>query len=125
METPREELEKAGWFPATLDLAIGTGFYCAYCGLDFMSSVNACHSFEVEHIIPLSQGGPDTAENKTAVCTTCNFLKRAWDPRVETGKSAGREQLLEVARQYVLARRREKEEMLERQRALVNAIRKK
>jgi hypothetical protein len=125
MSTPQEQLEKEGWYPSTLDLAIKTGFRCAYCGLDFMSSIDAYYSFEVEHIVPLCKRGSEDLENKAAVCSTCNFLKRGWDPRSEAGDSAGREQLLETAKRYVLSRRREKEEKLSRERALADSIRKK
>ena len=123
MNSPKEELIQSGWSPETLKLAIDTKFRCAYCSLDFMSSANAYYSCEVEHIIPMSKKGLDEPGNKTVVCSTCNFLKRAWDPRSEAGDSASREQLLAASKQYVHARRLEKENMVNRQRILADSLR--
>jgi 5-methylcytosine-specific restriction endonuclease McrA len=123
MNSQRNELINAGWSAETLELAIATRFRCAYCDLDFMSSVDAYYSCEVEHIVPLSKKGKDEPENKTVVCSTCNFLKRAWDPRSEAGEKASREQLLAASKHYVQARRLEKEKTINREKVFADFLR--
>jgi len=121
MKTPREELATS-WDPTTLDLALETRFRCAYCEKDFFASVDDYYSLEVEHIVPISKGGPDSPENKTVVCSTCNFLKSGWDPRSETGDNASRSAMLEAAKQYVAQRRTEMEEKVAREKRLAETI---
>jgi 5-methylcytosine-specific restriction endonuclease McrA len=33
------------------------------------------HEFHVDHIIPLFEGGPDSLDNKQAICITCHSKK--------------------------------------------------
>lgn len=43
---------------------------CAYCGTKIgLSEVTA------DHKIPISRGGPDTAQNRVCACRPCNALK--------------------------------------------------
>lgn len=51
---------------------------CRYCGLDFLESLSAFWSYTVDHVIAVSEGGPDTLENVVLACTSCNgALSRA------------------------------------------------
>jgi len=43
-----------------------SGGLCVHCG---SVAVNA------DHIVPLSQGGPDTVENQQALCAGCHKAK--------------------------------------------------
>lgn len=43
------------------------GFQCAYCGRK-----PPAVTLEVDHILPLSAGGPDTLDNKITACFDCN-----------------------------------------------------
>jgi 5-methylcytosine-specific restriction endonuclease McrA len=125
MDADREEVRTLlddGWSLGTLELAIGTGFRCAYCETDFFVSVDACYSVQVEHIVPLTKEGRDEPSNKTVACKTCNFFKRAWDPRTVTGPEATREELLEAARKYVMEIRKQKEQMVSREREAARKI---
>ena len=49
---------------------------CVYCGhkVDF-------NTMEVEHIIPLSKGGPDIIENNVCSCHECNASKKDMLPQ--------------------------------------------
>jgi hypothetical protein len=42
---------------------------CIYCGVD--------DKLTLEHILPTSRGGPDTADNAVMVCKSCNSSKGA------------------------------------------------
>lgn len=44
---------------------------CQYCGMRASS--------EVDHVIPLAMGGPDTVENAVAACRTCHREKTKQD----------------------------------------------
>ena len=117
-----DEFAIQGWSDSTLRLAVRTGFRCEYCGSDFFASLENYYAFEVEHIVPRGRGAEldDSPENLTVACRTCNRLKRRWDPRTQAGEGAGRAKLIEAARGYVSAQRKEKLERIlgERERAL-------
>lgn len=120
-EEIKQSLVGEKWDPATLDLAIETRFKCQYCGLDFLSSVNAYDSIEVEHIIPKNPGGEEP-ENKTLVCRTCNKMKRRWNPAAHGADAHDRQSLLAVAEQYVKEKREKKAQEIERVRNLVRQL---
>lgn len=50
---------------------------CGICGADIDYSLPHLDpmAFVVDHIVPLSKGGPDTLENKQASHRVCNRLK--------------------------------------------------
>ena len=53
---------------------------CAYCGVGieiFRRDGNAELRATVDHIIPLSEGGPDRVENTLGACRRCNYAKRS------------------------------------------------
>lgn len=58
-----------------------TGAGCHICGQPIDYALKSPHpmSFEVDHLVPLSKGGPDTLANKAAAHRTCNSTKRARD----------------------------------------------
>lgn len=45
------------------------GFRCAYCGVE--------DKLTVDHVIPISRGGPDAPENVVPACKSCNSSKGA------------------------------------------------
>lgn len=47
-----------------------TGGRCAYCGKELNPFI-----FSVDHLIPLSKGGPDETENMMPACKSCNSSK--------------------------------------------------
>ena len=51
---------------------LSTNWCCAWCG----SGIN----IQVEHMIPISRGGGNTADNVCALCSSCNFNKGAKTP---------------------------------------------
>jgi 5-methylcytosine-specific restriction endonuclease McrA len=48
--------------------------HCAYCGREFCKNVWR----EIDHIIPVSKGGSNTAENMTVCCQNCNARKQGF-----------------------------------------------
>ncbi|KXB00085.1 HNH endonuclease [candidate division MSBL1 archaeon SCGC-AAA259O05] len=46
---------------------------CIYCGEE-------CEDLTLEHILPLSRGGPDTPDNAVHVCQSCNSRKGSKRP---------------------------------------------
>jgi len=55
------------------ELAAAQGCVCIYCGTGV--GMTALDSFEVEHIVPRSQGGPDAMVNYAIACHSCNEQK--------------------------------------------------
>lgn len=66
-----------------LALLKAQGCLCVYCRTDIR------HSFQVDHIFPLSKGGRNDKENLQLLCKSCNLRKRARDP-IEFAQSLGR-----------------------------------
>jgi hypothetical protein len=46
---------------------ISRGHSCVYCG--------SASGIQLDHVIPISKGGPDTADNMVMVCRACNASK--------------------------------------------------
>ena len=55
------------------ELAAAQGCACIYCGAGV--GMTDLDSFEVEHIVPRSQGGPDAMVNFALACRSCNEEK--------------------------------------------------
>lgn len=55
--------------PPSLDVLCGAT--CIYCGKEAQ---------QIDHVIPLSQGGPDLESNKVSACVACNSTKGAMTP---------------------------------------------
>jgi len=47
---------------------------CEYCG------INCSGEYHIDHIVPLSKGGPHQAHNLAIACKTCNTSKGDKDP---------------------------------------------
>ena len=62
---------------------------CRYCGLDALTSLSLFWSFQFDHVIARSEGGPDTAENMVTCCPACNgALSRAGHLRTFEARKA-------------------------------------
>ncbi len=71
------------------------GFRCRYCGAGCLSTV-----LEVDHVVPVAEGGTDDPANLVAACHDCNSGKSAVpleDSRLERGRDA--ESIREQTRQ--------------------------
>ena len=60
----------------TADLVRRQGGKCYYCQQRFTKQRKP----ELEHIVPLSKGGPNSDDNVVAACRACNGRKHAKDP---------------------------------------------
>jgi 5-methylcytosine-specific restriction endonuclease McrA len=71
-----------GTFTATEVRQIGTnqGWLCAYCQINI-----GLVGYHVDHVVPLSKGGMNTADNLQLLCGPCNMRKAAKLPH-EMGK---------------------------------------
>lgn len=58
-----------------------SGGKCCYCGKQLEP-----HKVEIEHRIPITQGGPNTKENVSVACRECNKSKGAHGPNGEKPK---------------------------------------
>ena len=56
----------AGWDKIRASVLFKANHLCHYCG---------AKANEVDHVIPLSQGGTNKADNLVASCKTCNARK--------------------------------------------------
>ena len=56
---------------------------CRYCG-------DRYGPFHLDHVVPVSKGGPTTPENLVVACQQCNYLKsdNTWTPRPLKPESA-------------------------------------
>jgi 5-methylcytosine-specific restriction protein A len=52
---------------------------CARCKFEFLAS-----ALDVDHVIPLYQGGTDTADNLQALCKVCHKIKTNEDKGCQT-----------------------------------------
>lgn len=49
---------------------------CAYCGRRVATKRKpGCVRMTIDHVIPRSKGGPNTADNLVAACKDCNYKK--------------------------------------------------
>lgn len=52
-------------------------FRCVYCGRDLLSDPETLITAARDHLVPKSAGGPDTPDNRVALCAACDRLKGA------------------------------------------------
>ena len=78
-------------------------YRCQYCGGDLISDLDSWMSIELDHLRPAAGSGTNDPENLVTSCNICNRLKGHWAP--EGYESFGREELLVLAREYVMRRR--------------------
>ena len=99
-------VETGMWSKSAAERGFASGFKCAYCDRDLLSSVNDYKAWQEDHIVPLSAGGVDEDSNIVISCRTCNVnVKSTWDPRTRCGYNATREQLINTVRDYVSEKR--------------------
>jgi hypothetical protein len=111
-------LNKLGWPDWMLDLGIRANFHCEYCDKDMLADVDSYDGWQKDHIVP---DGGDSLSNLAIACKTCNFVKRASDPRaLATGED--RDSLVAAARQIVSERRAKKEDTLQKTKSAVAAL---
>lgn len=51
---------------------------CWYCGVE----MNPFRDFNIDHVVPVSQGGLDDIANLVPACVSCNFTKRHHDVEI-------------------------------------------
>jgi hypothetical protein len=115
IEAIARESKALGWWTGKwFKVVLRAGFRCEYCGLDFLSSVNAFWSWSKDHIVPKSQEGTEDMDNLAACCHVCNNLKLK---RLPPGQD--RTSRIAAATRYLCQRRDETEPKLKRARKLV------
>lgn len=103
--------EECNWGSWNADRGVEVDFRCEYCGMDMLASVDAYYSWQMDHIIPSSQGGEHSFENFAISCVTCNKMKGSYYPIGTT-----REERVSDAKRFIDAYR-------ERELAELNRIR--
>lgn len=53
---------------------------CCYCGIEMVWVMDHRHSPTIEHVVPLSKGGPRSWANEVAACYRCNAGRKIKDP---------------------------------------------
>lgn len=53
---------------------------CHWCGIE---ETETDMGFEIDHIIPVEEGGPDVFENTRPLCSACHWLRNAERHRVK------------------------------------------
>ena len=97
------------------------GYRCEYCGKDMLASLDDYLSMETEHIVPRSAGGCDTVGNSALSCPVCHGkkLKNDWNPAEYAGEGAGRKELIQAVRKYLIGKRVDKYEEFLKYRQIV------
>lgn len=65
------------WYSMRKRMWEKTGGYCSYCHRPLPTN------WEVDHVVPRFQGGPDRVVNKLPCCYRCNVEKGGGLPRVQ------------------------------------------
>ena len=108
-----EQLQSYGVGEWAVRDALPLDFRCPYCDTDFLASYDNFYSWNCDHIVPLSRGGDNDAENLVSCCRTCNALKRSYVPIGNT-----RPERIADARRYIQEKRKNQETRLAAIRAL-------
>lgn len=66
----RKRLTKA----QRLEIYNKTDGHCAYCGCDLEYK-----QIQIDHVVPIHNGGPDTKDNMLPACRSCNHYKHTLD----------------------------------------------
>lgn len=80
------------------------GHRCMYCGRDLLTDFETFMLAEEDHLIPLSKGGTDDAQNIVIACAVCNRLKGKFIPPLDFDLS-DRPRLIEACRIHIMAQR--------------------
>lgn len=82
-----KQIIRRGWLERHIDIQIGL---CAYCGIRMLERTvkgEGHRRATIDHIRPLSKGGPDCETNTLAACRHCNQMKS--DQRMKTFLESG------------------------------------
>lgn len=112
-----EKLIAMGWSRETVRLGIRASFRCEYCDRYLLGSIEDYHTWQVEHIIPVSKGGSEDLDNKAIACEACNLMKRVNLPEGDT-----RAERLRSARHLIYEKRKRKQEELDELLHLVHEL---
>ncbi len=109
------------WSPEAAPVGVRAEFRCEYCGLDFLANPWNYKLIQIDHIVPLSEGGSRTDyENQALACVPCNYnFKRWYNPRKDAGSEADRAALIAAASAYIQEQMKKTEEELVELRTIV------
>ena len=111
-----EDLVGQGWSREHAQLGTNAGFSCEYCDRHLLRSIEDYDSWQIDHIDPVSKGGPeDDIDNKALCCKTCNFMKRD-----QKSDRSTRKERIAFFRQEIHKKRKRKQEELH---AILDAVR--
>jgi hypothetical protein len=112
-----------GWIPETLAIWLRADCRCEVCGRDLLGTTDDYfYGAEIDHLQPATRGGSDELSNRALLCRMCNRLKRnteLCDPAV----GLPREEVLELARKYILPIRRQRQQKLDDAKRLLSVLR--
>ena len=76
-----ERIRGGKWMAIRQRVALAHGYRCAGCGCVWVSSRD-----QIDHIIPLEQGGSNEDSNLQPLCNTCHEAKTSAEARARVGR---------------------------------------
>jgi 5-methylcytosine-specific restriction endonuclease McrA len=114
-------IEDGEWPERNAKAFVRARFVCEYCGLDFLASIEAYKTIEIDHINPALKGGArEHIDNIAIACRHCNCsLKNRWNPALHAPPLATRDELIGVVKQRCVEQRKKRQARLSQMRNLV------
>jgi hypothetical protein len=93
------------------------------CGRDLLGTTDdSFYGAEIDHLQPATRGGSDELSNRALLCRMCNRLKRNTE-LCDPALGLSREEVLELARKYILPIRGQREQKLDEAKRLLDVLR--
>ena len=122
-EARQSLLLEHGWSPETLTIWLRADCKCEVCRHDLLGSIDDYfYGAEIDHLQPASRRGSDDLSNRALLCKMCNRLKRNTE-LCDPALGLSREEVIELARKYILPIRQQREQKLDEAKRLLGVLR--